>query len=184
MITCLETNISTHFIKHLFKYINCNFKDPKTIIIKQERDTEKRKEMYKELNEEIRNLKSDLINNKIKDSKVEYHQWIKDNSKLLYPLKISKTVCYDVKIHPEKYIKYSFYINKKIEELGKRPYQTIPQRNNIVPKHIVLNTPAIVALINDKEMSIFSYNKSELVLHAKKHQPHIWSKILKLEKKK
>ena len=29
MITCLETNISTHFIKHLFRYINCLFKDPK-----------------------------------------------------------------------------------------------------------------------------------------------------------
>ena len=182
MITCLETNISTHFIKHLFKYINCNFKDPKTIIIKQERDTEKRKEMYKELNEEIRNLKSDLINNKIKDSKVEYHQWIKDNSKLLYPLKISKTVCYDVKIHPEKYIKYSFYINKKIEELGKRPYQIIPQRNNIVPKNIVLNTSGITDLISSKYDKLFNYSKSKLILNCKFYQKHIWSKILKLEK--
>jgi len=25
MLTCLETNISTHFIKHLFRYINCLF---------------------------------------------------------------------------------------------------------------------------------------------------------------
>ena len=182
MITCLETNISTHFIKHLFKYINCNFKDQKTIIIKQERDTEKRKEMYKELNEEIRNLKSDLINNKIKDSKVEYHQWIKDNSKLLYPLKISKTVCYDVKIHPEKYIKYSFYINKKIEELGRRPYQIIPQRNNIVPKNIVLNTGGIIDLISSKYDKLFSYSKSKLILNSKFYQKHIWSKILKLEK--
>ena len=64
MITCLETNISTHFIKHLFKYINCVFKEPKTKIIKQEKDKEKRKELYKELNEDLRNLKSDLINNK------------------------------------------------------------------------------------------------------------------------
>jgi len=45
-----------------------------------------------------------------------------------------------------------------------------------------LNTPAIVDSINDKEMSIFSYNKTELLHHAKKHQKHIWSKILKLEK--
>jgi hypothetical protein len=37
MITCLETNISTHFVKHLFKYINCVFKEPKTKIIKQEK---------------------------------------------------------------------------------------------------------------------------------------------------
>ena len=183
MITCINTNISTHFVKHLFKYINCLFKESKSIEIKKEKDKEKRKELYKELNQEIRNLKSDLINNKIENSKEEYHSWIRENKGFLFPNKVNKSVAYDVKCNPEKYIKYSFYINQKIEELGKRPYQVIPQRNNIVPKHIVLNTPAIIDLINDKEMSIFSYNKTELLHHAKKHQPHIWSKILKLEKK-
>ena len=183
MITCINTNISTHFVKHLFKYINCLFKEPKSLEIKKETNKERRKELYKELNQEIRALKNDLINNKIENSKEEYHSWIRENKGILFPNKVTKSVAYDVKCNPEKYIKYSFYINQKIEELGKRPYQTIPQRNNIVPKHIVLNTPAIVDLINDKEMSIFSYKKTELLHHAKKHQSHIWSKILKLEKK-
>jgi hypothetical protein len=183
MITCINTNISTHFVKHLFKYINCLFKEPKSLEIKKETNKERRKELYKELNQEIRDLKNDLINNKIENSKEEYHSWIRENKGILFPNKVTKSVVYDVKCNPEKYMKYSFYINQKIEELGKRPYQTIPQRNNIVPKHIVLNTPAIVDLINDKEMSIFSYNKTELLHHAKKHQSHIWSKILKLEKK-
>ena len=183
MITCIKTNISTHFVKHLFKYINCLFKEPKILEIKKEKDKEKRKELYKHLNQEIRDLKTDLINNKIEKSKNEYHKWIKDNKGDLFPKLIKISVAYDVKCNPEKYIKYSFYINQKIEELGKRPYKTIPQRNNIVPKHIVLNTPSIIDLIDDKKKSIFSYNKSELVLHSKKHQKHIWSKILKLEKK-
>ena len=183
MITCIKTNISTHFVKHLFKYINCLFKEPKTLEIKKEKDKEKRKELYKELNQEIRDLKSDLINNKIENSKKEYHSWIKQNKGVLFPKNIKNSVAYDVKCNPEKYIKYSFYINQKIEELGKRPYQIIPQRNNIVPKHIVLNTPSIVDLIDDKKQNIFQYKKSELVLHAKKHQKHIWSKIIKLEKK-
>jgi len=183
MITCINTNISTHFVKHLFKYINCLFKEPKSLEIKKETNKERRKELYKELNQEIRALKNDLINNKIENSKEEYHSWIRENKGILFPNKVTKSVAYDVKCNPEKYIKYSFYINQKIEELEKRPYQTIPQRNNIVPKHIVLNTPAIVDLINDKEMSIFSYKKTELLHHAKKHQSHIWSKILKLEKK-
>ena len=140
MITCLETNISTHFIKHLFRYINCLFKEPKSKEIKLEKDKEKRKLMYKELNEEIRHIKSDLINNKILDSKEEYHNWINTNKKYLYPDKITKSVAYDVKIHPNKYLLYSFYINSKIEELDKKTFQIIPQRNNIVPKNIVLNT--------------------------------------------
>ena len=182
MITCINTNISTHFVKHLFKYINCLFKEPKSLEIKKETDKEKRKELYKELNQEIRGLKSDLINNKIENSKEEYHSWIRENKGFLFPNKVNKSVAYDVKCNPEKYIKFSFYINQKIEELGKRPYQVIPQRNNIVPKSITLNSNGIVDLIDDKKQTIFQYNKSELVLHAKKHQKHIWNKIFKLEK--
>ena len=182
MLTCITTNISTHFIKYLFKYINCVFKIPKSNIIKLEKDKAKRKELYKQLNEDIRNLKSDLINNKIEDSKEEYHDWIKQNKQFLFPNKINKSVAYDVKANPLKYIQYSIYINSKIEELGKRCYQVIPQRNNIVPKTIIINTPAIVDMIDDKKKKIFSYGKSELLLNAKKYQSHIWSKILKLEK--
>jgi hypothetical protein len=183
MITCITTNISTHFIDHLFRYIHCLFKQPKLIEIKTVKDKEQRKELYNVLNQDIRDLKSDLINDKIKLSKPEYHDWIKATRPFLFPTKITKSVAYDVKANPEKYIKHSFFINKKIEEMGRRPYQVIPQRNNIVPKNIVLNTNAIVDLIDDKKQLIFNYNKSELVLHAKKHQSHIWSKILKLEKK-
>ena len=183
MITCLETNISTHFIKHLFKYINCLFKYPKTKQIKLETDKNKRKVLYKELNEEIRNLKSDLINNKIANSKIEYHMWINDTKEYLYPKKITKTIAYDVKIHPEKYLIYSFYINSKIEELGCKSYQVVPQRNNIVPKNIVLNTSGIADYIGNKYPKLFDYAKSEIVLHCKKYQKHVWSKILKLEKR-
>ena len=183
MITCLKTNISTHFIKHLFRYINCLFKDPKSKLIKLEKDKLKRKEMYKELNEEIRHLKSDLINNNIVDSKVEYHNWINTNKKFLYPEKITKTVAYDVKIHPEKYLTYSFYINSKIEELEKKSFQVIPQRNNIVPKNIVLNTSGIADYIGTKYPELFDYPKSDIVLHCKQYQKHVWSKILKLEKR-
>jgi hypothetical protein len=182
IITCINTNISTHFVKHLFKYINCLFKQPKSLEIKKEKDKIKRKELYKNLNQEIRDLKSDLINNKIENSKEDYHSWIRENKGFLFPNKVNKSVAYDVKVNPEKYITYSFYINKKIEEFGKRPYQVIPQRNNSVPKCITLNSNGIVDLIDDKKQTIFQYNKSELVLHAKKHQKHIWSKILKLEK--
>lgn len=183
MITCLETNISTHFTKYLFKYINCTFKDPKSKVIKLEKDKEKKKELYRQLNEEIRNLKSDLINNKILDSKPEHHEWIKNNQKFLYQEKITKSVAYDVKINPQKYLTYAFYINSKIEELKKKVYQIIPQRNNIVPKSVVLNTSAISDYIGLKCPDLFDYSKSEILLNCKKHQKHVWSKILKLEKR-
>ena len=182
MLRCIETNISTHFLKHLFKFINCKFKKPKTIDIKKEKDKSKRKELYKELNNDIRNLKSDIIDRQILDSKEEYHQWIKDNVNLILPEKFTKSIPYDIKANPTKYIKYSMYINNETEKLGAKPYAFIPQRNNIIMKNIVLNTSGITDLISSKYEELFNYKKSNLILNCKKYQSHIWSKILKLEK--
>ena len=183
MITCINTNISTHFLEYLFRYINCIFKKPVIDEIKKEKDKNKRKELYKALNKEIRDLKTDLFNNKIKNSDKKYHKWIKDNKKLLFPIKIDKNISYDVKKHPDKYIKYSLYINSKIEELKYKPYQVFPQRNNIVPKHIVLNSSGFVQMLDDKKKEIFNYKKSDMILHCKKYQKHIWKETLKLEKR-
>ena len=184
MLTCIKTNISTHFVKHLFKYINCLFKIPQSNEIKKEKDKEIRKEMYKKLNKEIRDLKTDLINNKIGISDEKYHKWIKENKTFLYPKKVNKSVAYDVKANPEKYIKFSFYINSQIEKLEYRPYQVLPQRNNIIPKHVLLNSSCCVQFLHNKDKNIFSYPKSEMILHCKKYQKHLWSQLLKLEKRK
>lgn len=73
--------------------------------------------MYKELNNDIRNLKSDIIDRQILDSKEEYHQWIKDNINLILPEKFTKSIPYDIKVNPTKYIKYSMYINNETEKL-------------------------------------------------------------------
>ena len=51
---------------------------------------------------------------KIIDSKEEYHDWIKQNKQFLFPNKVNKSVAYDVKVNPLKYIQYSIYINSKI----------------------------------------------------------------------
>ena len=184
ILTCINNNISLNFIKYLCKYINELFKNPLLNEIKERyKDKKIRKEKYKELNLEIQQLKNDLLNGKIEESNIKYHQWIKDNKFLLFPKKIEKSIHYDIKVNPEKYIKYSFYINQKIEELNKRNYNVIPQRNNIIPKHITLNTSAIVDIINDKKKKIFLFGKSEMILNCKKYQKHTWKTLLKLEKK-
>ena len=184
MLTNIHNNISIHFIEYLAKYINELFKNPVSKQIKENyKNKEVRKELYKKLNLEIKQLKNDLFHNKIEESNSKYHPWIKDNRSLLFPNKIEISIPYDVKINPDKYFKYSFYINQKIEELNKRNYQVIPQRNNIIPKHITLNTSGIVDLLDDKKKEIFSFGKSEMLLNCKKYQKHVWKSLLKLEKK-
>ena len=183
MLRCIETNISTHFLKHLYKYINVKFKKPKSEEIKKEKDKLKRKELYKELNNDIRNLKYDIIDRHILDSKEEYHQWIKDNINFLLPENFIKSIPYDIKTNPTKYIKYSMYINNEVEKIGVKPYAFVPQRNNIIMKNIVLNTSGISDLIGSQLDDFFSYPKSKITLNCKKYQSHVWSKILKIEKR-
>ena len=107
------------------------------------------------------------FHNKIVHSKEEYHNWINKNNKSLYLDKIIKSIACDVKIHPETYLIHSFYINSKNEGLVKNTFQIIPQRNNIVPKNIFLNTSRIAYYICNKYFKLFDYAKSEIVLHCK-----------------
>ena len=80
-------------------------------------------------------------------------------------------------------LRLKFLINKQIEDLGGKPYAFIPQRNNIIQKNIVLNTSGISDLIGSELEDFFRYPKSKITLNCKKYQSHVWSKILKLEKR-
>ena len=75
------------------------------------------------------------------------------------------------------------YINNEVEKLGSKPYAFVPQRNNIILKNIVLNTSGIADLIGSQLDKFFSYQKSKITLNCKKYQSHVWSKILKIEKR-
>jgi hypothetical protein len=63
-----------------------------------------------------------------------------------------------------------------------RPYQVLPQRNNMIPHHIALDTADMVDII-DNEHDIFAYPKTKMYDHIQTYQKHIWSTLLKLEKK-
>ena len=106
-----------------------------------------------------------------------------DNINLLLPNNFTKSIPYDIKANPSKYIKYSMYINSEIEKLGGKPYAFIPQRNNIIQKNVIFNTSGVADLIGSEIKDFFSYKKSDITLHCKKYQSHVWSKILKLEKR-
>lgn len=184
MVRCLETNIKTHFIDYLNKYINISIRHPEKVNIKKTiNDKKERLDAYKKLNQDIKGIKNDLIMGKVEKSSPKYHTWVKEHIKLLLPDKIVKNVAYDVKASPQKYITSAFIINKSIEDLGRRPYQVIPQRSNVVPKNITLNTSGIVEVLNDKNKDIYNIGYSEMSNNAKKYQKHTWQEILKLENK-
>lgn len=185
MIRCLETNIKTHFLKYLCKYINVIIRYPLVEAVKTSKlSKEERKLRYGEINKEIRNVKSDIITMKIDKADVKHHHFI-NNTINLFPKEAMKknNLIYNVKAFPQKFIQVSLILNKKIEEFGKRCYQVFPQRSNFVPKSITLNTSGLIEVINDTEKEIYSIGYSKMNNNAKKYQKQAWRTILKLENK-
>lgn len=182
MLTCIETNLATHFIKYVSKYVNCLFRKAKAEIIHHIKDAKQRKEEYKLLAREIHGIKIDLINVSIEHSKPEYHQWLQINFPLLFPSEIIGNIAYDVKCQPLHYLKHAIYINKQLEILQERPYQVFPQRNTMIPRHMTLDTTNMIDIISN-DCKIFTFNKNKMYDHIQAYQKHVWGQILKVEKK-
>lgn len=185
MIRCLETNIKTHFLKYLCKYINVIVKYPLIQAVKNSKLSKaERKNKYKQINKEIREIKSDIITMKIESSNEKYHKFVQDTISLFPKDAIKKNnLIYNVKAFPQKFIFLSLQLNKKIEEQGHRCYQVFCQRSNYVPKTITLNTSGLIEVINDKKKEIYGIGYSKMNNNAKKYQKQAWREILKLENK-
>jgi hypothetical protein len=208
MFVSLTTNIKTHFITYMNRYVNIVHCYPRKQLIHQERDKSKRVQMYQELSREIRLLKCDLIFNHEQGSEVsdpKYHPWIKAERAHLFPKEITVNVAYDVKCQPIQYLKHALYINRQIETLEYRPYQVIPQRTTYIPCHIPLNSSSIIEMLGPqptKELLAITKSilrlkdhspnptrvpklilYSELFLHAGRYHKKIWERILNLDDK-
>ena len=192
ILTCLITNLSTHFRDYINKYINLVFRNDQKQTIKSSYRNDEKKQLLKTLYNDVRNIKIDFFNgndqfndsNYLRKSPSKYHQWIHENQKRLLPDKILHNLVYDCKVKPNIYLYYAFEVNDLIESTGHRPYQVIPQRSSIVPKQLVINTSALVDFLHDSSTEIFKHGKTEMMSHCCKYQNYAWSQVLKLENKK
>jgi len=182
IIKCLETNIRTHFIDYCNKYINAYHKYPQQKIIKESKKNRiSKKADYYALNKRIRAIKSDFIHWETSRSDPVYHQWLKNQYKEIFSFtEITNNLAYDVKLDPQKYLLPSLIINKRIEELGCRPFQVIPQRTFGI-KNITLNTSGLVEVLADHAQEIYSVGYTEMINHTRQYQKHAWIEVLKVE---
>lgn len=182
MIQCLETNIKTHFYKYIVRYVNIMVKWPKSKEIKKSYTSKaERKSHYQNLNKELKDIKSDIVNGKIKDSDQKYHVLIQD---LLdnFP-KTKKTYTYDVKCKPLNFLKISFTLNKKIEALEYKPYQVIPQCQGYIPKNFTLNTNAMIEILSPFIESWYNVTSTKMNNNSKTYQYMFWKKLLRNDSK-
>jgi len=76
------------------------------------------------------------------------------------------------------------YRNGVLEKQENKLFQPLPLRNNIIPKHIILDTAYIINLFcleKDKEGN--KIKKGELLSNVKDNQNEVWSNLLNLNHK-
>jgi len=174
MDTNINVNIQEHFLQHLYKFINIslNVKQERDKITKENIDKTIRKEKHKEFTSEINLVKKDLTSFSELKSNQKYHQFIKEQRKLIYGDKVKfdeDNIVYDLKSNTQTYLKSMFYIASKLEKIYNnikihnenitddekkqkqiRLFNVIPLRTNIISKHITLDTAGIISNFLDK----------------------------------
>jgi len=155
----LSNNTQEHFIQHFLRFINkttTNITEDKAVLFKF-------KKLVLECNEE-----TDTI----------FDEWKRTHLPNILPENIKKSVHYDVKVKPFDYLKGMLYMNAVLEKEDHKLFQPLPLRNNIIPKHIILDTACIVNLF-----SLEGKTKTELFKAIKENQYDVWNNLLNLQHK-
>ena len=143
MITAIENNIKIHFIDYMNRFVNSYFKS----IYKDEiQNKDFRKQLYKELQV----VKNDIINETLL-SDPKYHSWLNKNRYKIVPQEYDTSYYYDVKVNPQRYLKYMIFMNLELEEKEAKMFQFFPLQTQIIPRHIQIDTKSIIELLVDTD---------------------------------
>jgi hypothetical protein len=153
IVTNYETNIKEHYAKHLIRFINKTTTE----------DKDKRKEIKKAV----------IDGEKIPD---EFKDWYTSHKNHIVP-SITKSIAYDVKASPQKFLKCMIYMNSILEPKEHKLFQPLPLRNNIVPKYVSFDTASLINLFATKG------NKGNLMGDIKDSKNIIWSQLFRMSKK-
>ena len=162
--TSLHNNLQEHFIQHFLRFIN---KTTTEI-------TEEKALLFK--------FKKQLFD--LTETDEMFSEWKNTHLSNILPTEIKKSIHYDVKVRPFAYLKGMLYMNNVLEKMESKLFQPLPLRNNIIPKHIILDTASLINIFcpeKDKEGN--KVRKGELLSHVKDNQCEVWSNFLNMKNK-
>ena len=143
MITSIENNIKMRFFDYIKRFVNSYFK-----YIYQ--DKIENKEFKKQLYKDINLVKNDLINNTLTCDE-KYHSWLKENRNKIVPETFENSYYYDIKVTPYKYLKHMIFMCLELEKIERKSFQFFPIQSNAIPRHIQVDTKALVELFVETE---------------------------------
>jgi hypothetical protein len=162
--TSLHNNFQEHFIQHFLRFINKTTNE-----ITQDKGT-------------LFQFKNKCLS--LEETDVMFSNWKQLHLPNILPNEIKKSIHYDIKVRPFEYLKGMLYMNSVLEKEESKLFQPLPLRNNIIPKHIILDTASIINLFcpeKDKEGN--KTKKGELLSNVKENQIEIWRNFLDMKNK-
>jgi len=162
--TSLHNNFQEHFIQHFLRFINKTTNE-----ITQDKGT-------------LFQFKNKCLS--LEETDVMFSNWKQLHLPNILPNEIKKSIHYDIKVRPFEYLKGMLYMNSVLEKEESKLFQPLPLRNNIIPKHIILDTASIINLFcpeKDKEGN--KTKKSELLSNVKENQIEIWCNFFDMKNK-
>jgi len=162
--TSLHNNFQEHFIQHFLRFIN---KTTNQI-------TEDKSILFQFKNKCLSLEETDII----------FDNWKNIHLPNILPTEIKKSVHYDIKVRPFEYLKGMLYMNSVLEKQECKLFQPLPLRNNIIPKHIIIDTASLINLFcPEKDKNGNKTKKGELLSNVKDNQNEIWCNFLDLKNK-
>jgi len=162
--TSLHNNFQEHFIQHFLRFINKTTNE----ITEDKATLFQFKKQLLELNE------TDEI----------FSNWKLAHLHNILPTEIKKSIHYDIKVRPFEYLNGMLYMNSVLEKQENKLFQPLPLRNNIIPKHIIIDTASLINLFcPEKDKDGNKVKKGELLSNVKENQNEVWSNFLDLKNK-
>jgi len=162
--TSLHNNFQEHFIQHFLRFIN---KTTNEI-------TEDKATLFQFKKQLLELIETDEM----------FSKWKNTHLLNILPTEIKKSIHYDVKVKPFDYLKGMLYMNSVLEKQESKLFQPLPLRNNIIPKHIIIDTASLINLFcpaKDKQGN--KVKKGELLSNVKDNQNEVWCNFLDLKNK-
>jgi hypothetical protein len=162
--TSLHNNFQEHFIQHFLRFIN---KTTNEI-------TEDKSILFQ--------FKKNIM--ELKETDEKFNEWKTTHLTNILPKDIKKSIHYDIKVRPFEYLKGMLYMNSMLEKMESKLFQPLPLRNNIIPKHIILDTASLINLFcPEKDSKGNKVKKGELLSKVKNNQQEVWTNFLDLKNK-
>jgi len=172
IITNIENNVKRNFISYVKRFVNSSYKKINNEILEKVSKKEKISKR-KELNQELYQIKEDLLNNTL-NSNAKNHQWINKHRPNIFPTEYTNSYEYDIDCNPQKYLKHMIYMCLELEKLEVKSFQFFPLRTDIIPKYIPIDTATLVDLMIDKD-------KNKYFKNIENEKNNIWQIYFNLE---